>query len=496
MNSQWQIARQRDYRGGEVQALLPEMVARNQFLRMENAIIFPNGFVTAFHQTDVEIISGAYGGLALSLNTDGTYTYYATPATGTIYTGNLDTVNNTSINVSDGTGHAVSGAALSGVHMAVLYLGKLYCPNATGGILNLTDLTLIAIPGKNVKRIYIYTNRLWAVCTDGSLLISNNGDATTWDPLNIIFLPNTDPIIDFVPVQSGAIVYSTTSVYAMYGSSYLDITFVLLLDRQIFSSGAVTIDGTVFIVGPRGVYSVSLNGAAEIPHSQAPYFQSLFKTLATPAVAVDVVQGAYLQRFEAILFMWDATYGGTQGFVFYPYTKSYSKVNQLLNVNFPLLLALNDANTDFIIGSNAGSFCKSTYPSNSTFEPRQSVIQTRFEDADSTRNKVWREFSVQVNEVVYGVNIDYLADNSTIPINIVTNTVLYPGRNIFWLDIPRSQSISFILTIDNGLVVYLTDNFGVNLTDDNGLPLTITQSPGNYTLEELRLKYREAGPAI
>ena len=496
MNGQWQMARQRDFRGGEVQALLPEMVQRNQLLRMENALIFPNGYVTAFHQTDVAIVSGANGGLCLSLNTDGTYTYYATPVAGTMYTGILDTARNTPLAVATGAAHIMASAQLAGLSKAVLYLGKLYCPNSVGGILNLTDMTLIAIPGKNVKRLYIYTNRLWAVCTDGSLLASNNGDATTWDPLNVIFLPNTDPIIDFIPVSGGAIVYSTTSVYAMYGSSYLDISFVLLLDRQIFSSGAVDIDGTVFIVGPRGVYAVSLNGAAEIPHMQNPYFQGLFKTLAYPAVAADVVQGAYLQRFEAILFMWSLALGGTQGFVFYPYTKSYSKVNQLLNVNFPYLLAINDANTDFIMGGNPGTIVKSTYPSNATYTPRVSVIQTRHEDCDSVRNKVWRELSIETNETVYGVNLDASLDGSTILTNLATNVTLVPGRNVFFLDIPRSQSISIVLTINNGLAQVLTDDPGNTLTDDLGNALTVTQSPGNYTLEELRLKYREAGPII
>jgi len=496
LNGAWQIARQRDYRGGEVQALLPEMVQRNQLLRMENALIFPNGFITAFFQTDVQALTHATTGVCLSPNNDGTWTFYATNAVGTIKTGILDTSSNVAIDVSTGVDHVVASASISGASKAVLYLGKWYVPNATAGILNLSDMTLIAIPGKNIKRLYIYTNRLWGVCDDGSLIISNNGDATTWDPLNIIFLANTDPVVDFIPVNGGAIVYSTTSVYAMYGSSYQDITFVLLLDRQQFSSGPVDIDGTVYIVGTRGVYAASLNGCAAIPHAQAVYFQQMFPTFAKSPVAVDVVQGVYLQRFQAILFMWDTQYGGTQGFVYYPATNSYCKVNQLLPTAFPFILALNDANTDFLIGTAAGILCKSTYPSAETLAPRGSVIQTRIEDAESLRNKVWRELSVQAAQTIYGVNIDASLDGGETFVNIATDTYLLDGFNIFWLDLPRSQSISFRFTIGNTGTVYLEDGSGNTLNDADGNGLTVIGISGNYTLKELRVKYREAGPAL
>ena len=495
MNGTWQIARQRDYRGGEVQALLPEMVARNQLLRMENAMIFPNGFVTAFFQTDVQTLIGASGGIAISPNNNGTWTYYATPTTGTITVGTFNTALDTPVSVGSGTSHAVGSAQMSGASKAVLYLGKWYCPNATGGILNLSDFTFIAISGKNVKHLYIYTNRLWAVCGDGSLMISDNGDATTWNPLNIIFLPNTDPIIDFIPVQGGAIVYSTTSIYAMYGSSYLDITFLLLLDRQQFSSGAVDIDGTVFIVGTRGVYAASLNGCQLIPHNQNVYFQQNFPTFSTSAVAIDIVKGIYLQRFEAILFMWDVTYGETQGFVFYPQNKAYTKINQLLTSAFPYMLAINDANTDFLIGTDAGVLCKSTYPSANTLNPRESVIQTRIEDADSLRSKVWRELSIDVDQTVYGVSIDASLDDGDTFTNISSGgALLSPGRNVFWLDLPRSQSISFRFTISNTTDLFLSDDVGNLLTDDVGNELTFSGVSGSYTLKEVRVKYREAGP--
>lgn len=497
MNGQWQIARQRDYRGGEVQALLPEMVARNQLLRMENALIFPNGFVTAFFQTDTQSIINATTGLALSPNNDGTWTYYATTVVGTITTGILDTSLNTPIGAGAGTPHTVGSASISGVHKAVLFLGKWYCPNATGGVLNLTDFTLISIPGKNIKHLYIYTNRLWGVCDDGSLIICDNGDATTWNPLNIIFLPNTDPIVDFVPVQGGAIVYSTTSCYAMYGSSYQDITFVLLLDRQQFTSGAVDIDGTVFFVGTRGVYAASLNGCQLIPHTQQVYFQQMYPTFSKSAIAVDIVKGIYLQRFQAILFMWDTQYGGTQSFVFYPETKAYTKVSQLLPTSFPYMLALNDANTDFLIGTTAGTLCKSTYPSAQTLNPRSSVLQTRIEDADSLRNKIWRELSIEVDQSVYGVTVEASQDEgNTFTDLIASGALLSPGRNIFWMDLPRSQSITFRITISNESELELSDDFGNLLTDDIGEVLTFSGVSGSYTLKEMRVKYREAGPII
>lgn len=479
-----------------MQALLPEMVQRNQLLRMENALIFPNGFITAFFQTDIQSLTHATTGVCLSPNNDGTWTFYATPAAGTIKTGILDTASNIAIDVRTGADHVVASASIAGVCNAVLYLGKWYAPNATAGILNLSDMTLIAIPGKNIKRLYIYTNRLWGVCTDGSLIISDNGDATIWNPLNITFLPNTDPIIDFVPLQGGAIVYSTTSIYAMYGSNYQDLSFVLLLDRQQFSSGPVDIDGTVYIVGTRGVYKASLNGVEQVPHAQAVYFQQMFPTFAKSAVAVDVVQGIYLQRFQAILFMWDTQYGGTQGFVYYPATNSYGKVNQLLPTAYPFILALNDANTDFLIGTAAGVLCKSTYPSAETLAPRGSVIQTRVEDAESLRSKVWRELSVQVAQTIFGVNIDASLDGGEIFTNIATDTALIDGFNIFWLDLPRSQSISFRFTISNTDTIYLEDGFGNTLDDNAGNGLTIIGISGNYTLKELRVKYREAGPAL
>lgn len=509
MNGQWQIARQRDYRGGEVQSQLPEMVGRNQLLKMENAIIFPNGYVTAFHQTDTNILTHIGNGVCLSLNSNGTYTYYTVTATDTVSTGTLDTSLDIATNATGGTPHTVTGADISGFHKAVTFLGKLYCPNATGGILNLTDFTLISIPGKNIKHLYIYTNRLWGVCTDGTLIISDNGDATTWNALNVILLPNSEPIIDFIPVQGGAIVYSSTSIYAMYGSSYTDITFNLLLDRQIFTSGAVDIDGVVYIVGTRGVYQASLNGAAEIPHLQETYFKSLFSTFASPAISTDVVKGIYLQRFEAILFMWDSTYSpGYQGFVYYPNSKSYSKVNQLLDHTMPHILALNDANTDFLIGTANNSVAKSTYPSALTINPRVAVIQTRREDAESTRSKVWREFSILCDEVIYGVTITAIFDNDPLDpkipllggtrknVIIASNVTLVPGYNIFFLDIKRSQAISFLISIDNSVTTLLTDDFGNDLTDDFGAFLTLTQSPGSFTIQEFRLKYREAGPVI
>ena len=494
MNSQWNIARQRDYRGGEVQSLLPETVGRNQLLKMENALIFPNGYVTAFHQTDIESMTGADHGVCLSLNADGTYTFFANPATENVTKGILDTALDTPVNVSSGT-PVYLPCDIRGIGHTVNFLTHQYYQNYPDGIIDLTDNTTYATGGKSIRKLKVYVNRLWGVCTDGTLIISDNGDATTWNALNIIYLPNKEKIIDFIPVSGGAIVYSATSAYAMYGSDYRDISFVLLLDGQRFSSGAVNIDNTVFIVGTRGVYQVSLNGATEIPHMQSEYFKSLFGTFSAEPYLAEVVQGVHLQRFEAILFMWSSAFGGSQGFVYYPFTKAYSKVNQLLNPDNPFILAMNDSSTDFLIGGNTGIFFKSTYPSSKTFLPRQSIIKTRHEDADSLRYKVWRELSVNVGEVVYGVTIDAFLDESTTPVNIVTGTALAPGANLFFLNLSRSRSISFQFTINNITVLYITDDFGNYLTDDFGNRLYIDSSPGNYTLKELRMKYREAGPA-
>jgi len=506
----WQVARQRDFRGCETQALLPEAVGRNQLLRMENIILFTSGYLSAFFQTDTQVIAGASPGLCLSLLSGGTYNFYFAPGDGNVYTGILDTASGGPTDVTAGTAHVLPGAFISGISESVTFLAKHYAcnpnPDSTkNGIINLDDLTISLISGKTSTKLRVYTNRLWVVNSDGTIQISNNGDATTWDPLNILWLPNQEPAIDFVPVQGGAIVYGANSVYAMYGSTYQDVTFVPLQLGKRFTAGNVEVNGVVYILSTEGIYAASLNGANLLPHNQQDYFRSIFSVL---AISPTSVIGLHLQRFRAIMFSWPVTNGGSQSLIFYYDGKGgYSKANMLLPAANPAALALNDINTDFLVGVGEGAFAKSDFPSTNLLYPRQSVLQTRHEDADSSRTKIWQSFGITVDDTVFGITIEAFLDESAEPIMVASSSVLSAGDNVFDLNssegladlenFPESITISFRLTFNNSTVVttYLNDDATLDLlmNDDTGNYLTFDSMPGNFLIKELRLKYCLAG---
>ena len=90
-SSVWQIGRQRDFRGGETQTELPEAIAPNQLIRMENALIYPSGWLTAVHNLDTEVITGATLGICLVAGENGTYTVHSAPGDGKIYSSFFDT---------------------------------------------------------------------------------------------------------------------------------------------------------------------------------------------------------------------------------------------------------------------------------------------------------------------------------------------------------------------------------------------------------------------
>ncbi|KAB0668942.1 hypothetical protein F6V30_13980 [Oryzomonas sagensis] len=508
----WQIHRQRDFRGCETQALLPEAVGRNQLLRMENVLLFSTGYLSSFFELDAAVITGATPGVCLALAFGGAYNAYFAPGDGNVYTSALDTSNDLPLNVSAGTARAVANAYISGIEKPVMFLGKQYCTNPNpdntkNGILNLTDFTTISIPGKTIRKLRVYTNRLWAVNSDGTIQISDNGDATVWNPLNILWLPNQEPALDFVPVQGGAIVYGASSIYAMYGADYRDITFVpLQLGKRLTGANAES-NGVVYILSTEGIYATTLNAAALQPHSQQEFFKSIFPMLTASPQSITAV---HLQKFYAILYTWPVQYGGTQSLLYYYLNNGYSKGNLLLPQECPMTLALNDINTDFLFGQSAGTLVKSTYPSRDLQKPHMAVLQTRHEDADSTRQKEWKEFAVTVHDAVFGASIDAFLDYSPYPIAIASNVILSAGDNIFVLNnasgltpgnnFPRARTISIRLTFNNGATVstILANDTTGNLlkSETTGNYLTFDSTPGDFLIQELRLKYALAGPDV
>jgi hypothetical protein len=508
----WQVHRQRDFRGGETQTLLPETIGRNQLTRMENVILFTSGYLSAFFQTDTQIAIGAYPGLCLRRIFGGVYNYYHAPGDDTIYTGTLDTSLDGPTDIAAGVGSALAGSYINGLALAVLFLAKHYALNpnpdtSKNGIINLDDLTLIAIPGKTAEKLRVYANRLWIVNSDGTIQISDNGDATTWDPLNILWLPNQEPALDFVPIQGGAIVYGASSIYATYGSDYRDISFVPLQLGKQFTRGNAEVNGVVYILSTEGLYAVTLNGAVLLPHNQQDYFQSIFPVL---AIYPESIIGVHLQRFRAIMFSWSVDNGGSQSLVYY-YSGNggYSKANMLLPGSNPVALALNDVNTDFILGTVPGTFAKSSYPTSNRLAANLSVLQTRHEDADSTRTKIWQSFGIRLQATSFGATIEAFLDYSDVPILVVSNVILSAGDNVFDLNsaeglngqnFPKSVTISFRLTFNNTTVIVthlMNESSQDRLTDeDNGNQLVFDSMPGNFIVQELRVKYCLSGPDI
>ena len=275
-NDMWQVFRQRDFTGGENLSELPEKIKNNQLIKLDNCLISPEGWITEFFQTDIVAVDGtdvtANGGFILNKTTSGTYDLYtpygsASAVSGYVYTGNYSPITNAAVTSVSFTGHAVTpeppGATAwyQNAH-AVRFLDKLYACNGGAGVLNLTDYVVITDGSSNntLDRLREYANRLWGVTSTGALVFSNNGDAATWDALNLIYLPNRDKIIDFFPVQGGAIVLGLTSAYAMYGTDYTDITFVKIADNiQLGEDSAVLVGSTVFAYGMSCIYQITLN---------------------------------------------------------------------------------------------------------------------------------------------------------------------------------------------------------------------------------------------
>jgi hypothetical protein len=510
----WRTARQRDFRGGETQAALPEEVGRNQLLRMENAMILPNGWLSAAHQIETQIVTGAPLGAVLIPSTDGTYTICSAPGNGIVYERFFDSSTDTSFDMTAGTQHAIAGSRIVGLNKAVKFLGHWYCPNPNSddtkdGILDLTLWSLINIASSTtatVNKLRVYMNRLWAILSDGKLRISDNGDATTWNALNVVLLPNSEPIIDFLPVQGGVIVYGATSIYAMYGSTFSDITFVPLLPEddqgasgRYFTSGAVKVAGTVYILSTEGIYAANLNGAQLIPHQQKDFFRAAYAFLSD---ATKTISAVYLARFRAIVFTWPEVYQSAgKSLVFY-IDGAYSKLNWLLPTVYPYILALNDSNTDFLIGSTTSGIIKSEFPSPSDATILHSAIQTRHEDCDASRDKVWSCLVIVTGEVAFGVSVLAYVDYSDSPVTVASSVVCSKGENEFWLDdVPRGKTLSMVVSIDSvssseNITIVSDDDSSVVLTDENGNELVATVNPRSWTIKELRLRYREAGPDI
>jgi hypothetical protein len=496
----WQVGRGRDFRGGETQAELPEQVGRNQFIRMENAMIYPTGWVTASHQADTELITGADLGACIVPYTNGTYNVFSAPGNGIVYGQFLDTSAASSVDMLLGSQTAVAGARIAGIHKAIEFLGKWYCANPSGndaedGVINLTDFSLINIPGSAAtagRLLRAHLNRLWLINSDGTLHICDNGDATTWNALNVLLLANSEKVIGFHPVQGGAIVYGPYSIYAMYGSDYTDITFIPLMLGKKLTNASVEVAGTVYILSTEGVYTVTLNGAQLVPHNQEPFFKAHFGIFSDPLKTITAI---YLQSFRAVLFTWPTVYGVSQSLVFYLHG-AYSKINKLLPTEYPYIIDLNDQNTDYLVALRTGVFAKSEYPSSQMLEPQPSILQTRHEDCDNTREKTWSKFTIVTGEVVYGVTIEAFVDDAEDPVTVASEASLEKGVNVFDLDdVPRGETLSMRITIDNSAIMTIVsdDDVTMILTDEAGDELVSGINPGNWTIKELRLRYAPIG---
>ena len=575
-SSVWQIGRQRDFRGGETQTELPEAIGANQLIRMENALIYPSGWMTAVHNLTTEVIVGATLGVALATGEDGTYTAYSAPDDGKIYSSLFETGSSNYLNMAELTGVPIEGARIIGAQKTVHFLGKEYCPNpnpttiterrldstvyATGdhckwttgttvwkataggttdstppsitgkvvgdtvtdgtvtwmlmsligtdylpynGILNLTDYTLIPIPNgaATASKLRLYYNRLWLIDSAGTLRNCDNGDASTWNAMNIMLLANSEPIIDFHPVPGGAIVYSATAIYAMYGSTYTDITFVPLMqsggsNSKHFSTGSVEVAGVVYILSSEGIYAVTLNGAQLIDHHQERFFSSHYQIFSDPSKAITAL---YLQAFKAVVFTWPEHYDiGGQSLVFY-LSGAYSKLNRLLPSDYPYALALNDSSTDFLWGTTSGRLAKSEYPSPDLVAYQPAIIQTKHEDCGTARDKVWSEFVLSFDKTTYGVTVQFILDDSGVPITIAEEVTCLKGDNSFWLDeLPCSKTISALITINNHALTTIVsdDDPDVAITHNGEDLISTLLNPGNWLITEIRMRYRAKGPDL
>ena len=372
-------------------------------------------------------------------------------------------------------------------------------------IYNLSDDAFIstgALEGRQCLKLRQYDNRLWAVCDDGSLRFSDNGNADSWDALNVILLPNREPLIDFLPVQGGVILLSRTSAYAMYGSgTYQDTSILPIQDgsapgsRLMLSDSAVVVDNVAYVLGNKGIHRISLNGMQEIPHDQQEYFDSKYG--AWNAINQSV-QGIYLYKFRAILYLFQ---DGSEGLLYYIRNGAICKVGQSLPPDLPFLVEMFDANVDFLFGSGDGTtVCRSIYPAGILTAPRLSTIQTRHEDADSMREKIWRHLAITVERDSPNVLVQAFLDYSETPTFLKYGVVdLSQGDNIIDLydiddNLLRSKAISFEINMGGNVFLVSEDTGEVLMAGSE--PLVTDDVPttaANFAIREIRVKWCEVG---
>jgi len=479
-NDMWQVFRQRDFTGGENLSELPEKIKNNQLIRLENCLISPEGYIKEFFQTDTDVVVDSTGvapngGLVLN-KTDiyGTYDVY-TPyggdnALGPIYTGNYSPITNTTINAVDFTSHAVTPAGVQPwyhIQHAIRFLDKIYTPNQGGlGIINLTDFAVInngaiGLGSGNPRKLREYANRLWLVVNNGPLYFSNNGDASTWDALNLIYLPNRDRIIDFIPVQGGAIVLGLTSVYAMYGTDYTDITFIKIADNlQLGQDSSVAVGNTVFVYGMTAIYQITLNSIQEVQHDQYSYFVGKMNYNLTNMTSR--IRGAYLPKRNLILFYYPKAYT-YQGLWLDLKHQAMGKMDFHADEVCPI----DSQYADMIFRTETTKIHRNRSVTTDRTTALASVIQTKHEDFGSTKDKLFREFVINNHTVLgSGVTIKYYLDGNAFGTTILNNSSLAAGETSFFLDNARGKTISFEITIT-------------------------TTKP--FTIKELKVRLREVG---
>ena len=470
-NDMWQVFRQRDFTGGENLSELPEKIKNNQLIKLDNCLISPEGWITEFFQTDSEAITSTVNstiqGVVLNKTTNGNYTVYLIKGVGTtIYTGVYNITTNAELDLDTFTPTTVTGGSVgfSGIAHAVRFVDKLYTNNGgSGGIVNLTDATIIAssLSGNILRE---YNNRLWLVMTDGSLRISNNGDATTWDALNVLYTPNHDPIIDFIPVQGGAIVIGKTSIYTMYGSDYTDITFVKLIDN-VSNIRAVQVGNLVYIYGADSIYVATLNSIQRLELDQFSYFNTYINYNSTISSAR--VNGAYLPK---------------RGLVLFYYPENSSNIGMWLNIKdnsvgkFTLandyICPIDSKDTDFFLYYTPdvaipNAIRRGSLPVTTRGTALQATIKTKHEDFGSTKDKIFREFAIDSHTAIpSGVTIKYYLNQNHSGTVILDDTALDAGKTSFFLNNARAKSISFEVIIN-------------------------TTKP--FTIKELKVRLREVG---
>ena len=134
MKNPWQFARQRDFTGGETLATLPELVQRNQMLRMENAIVSPSGEITASWQTDSLLFTQVPGGIILVPIPGGRLLTVFAAKGNDIITFTVDPESPTPYNFNAATGYPgyallpqANAVNIVGITHGVPFLGNNYC---------------------------------------------------------------------------------------------------------------------------------------------------------------------------------------------------------------------------------------------------------------------------------------------------------------------------------------------------------------------------------